>query len=53
VRHGVRPPDVGRGYLLPRPISVLTDAGDIARITEAEALRIYREQLESRRRQDG
>lgn len=53
VRHGAQPSDVGQGYLLPRPIAVLTDAGDIARITEAETLRRYREQLESRRRQDG
>ncbi|MFB4308709.1 hypothetical protein [Actinomadura sp. GTD37] len=45
--------DKGQGYLLPRPLAALLDSGDIARITEAETLRIYREQRESQRRRDG
>ncbi|WP_301177642.1 hypothetical protein [Actinomadura geliboluensis] len=50
---GTGPSDAGRGYLLPRPIGALLDGGDIARISEAETLRRYREQRESRQRRDG
>ncbi|MER7546467.1 hypothetical protein [Actinomadura sp.] len=44
------PSEQGQGYLLPRPIAELLDAGDIARITESETLRIYREQRGQGRR---
>ncbi|NVI91992.1 hypothetical protein [Actinomadura sp. BRA 177] len=47
------PSEQGQGYLLPRPIADLLDAGDIARITESETLRIYREQRGQGRRQNG
>ncbi|MEU8123214.1 hypothetical protein AB0C21_31260 [Spirillospora sp. NPDC049024] len=46
-------PPKGTGYLLPRSLAALLEAGDIARITEAEAVRIYTEQRESQRRRDG
>ncbi|MEU8345926.1 hypothetical protein AB0C74_29860 [Spirillospora sp. NPDC048832] len=50
---GSGPSDQGQGYLLPRPITALLDGGDIARISEAETLRIYREQRASRQRRNG
>lgn len=41
----VREPSAGgQGYLLPHPVPALLDAGDIARISEAEATRLYLEQ---------
>jgi hypothetical protein len=38
------PSDRGQGYLLPRTVTAEIEAGGIAQITEAETLRIYREQ---------
>ncbi|WP_149263091.1 hypothetical protein [Actinomadura sp. K4S16] len=47
----VREPSTGgQGYLLPRPVAALLEAGDIVRLGEAEATRVYQRQRESQRR---